>query len=774
MSVIQNNLLMTPEGYQISRSVRLRSSASAYFNRTPASAGNRTTWTLSGWVKRGIVGSGTYKQLFQAGSSTARDSFFFDVDAPDTLMWYGGAGYGAAYGVRSLAVFRDPAAWYHIVWSADTTQATAANRLKLYVNGVQQTLTTAVGSGFLPQNTSMYVNAATLTTIGSNAGASEYFDGYLTEVNFIDGQALTPSSFGETDAVTGVWKPKKYTGTYGTNGFYLNFSDNSAATAAAIGKDSSGNGNNWTPNNISVTAGVTYDSMLDVPTMWADGGNGRGNYCVMNPLTRPVGAGGAFSVAQGNLQCAMSYIGPDSTIAMSSGKWYWEVQPTGGTAAYNPRIGIVPSNHGTYSGCSVGDSSGTYGYTAATGNKGSGGTYSAYGATYTDNDIIGVALDMDSGTLTFYKNGASQGTAYTGLTGEFFASAGSGGTGGGLTLQWNFGQRPFTYTPPTGFKALNTQNLPDATIKKGSSAMNTVLVTGTGSNQSITGYGFAPDFVWLKKRSAIEDHKLFDTVRGAINRLASNTTGAETTDNDLYGFTADGFDGSLDAAATYAAWGWKKGATQGFDIVTYTGDGIAGRTVAHSLGVKPAMMLIKKRIGDSSSNWMAWHQALTTSLGYLNLANSFDTSRYSWALNSTQPTSSNITVGSDSNVNANTHTYVAYLFAEVAGFSKFGSFTGNGSTDGPFIFAGFKPRFVMVKRTDSTSDWYMWDTARDTYDVMSATLLADTSGAETSTASIDTLSNGFKCRSSTVVNASGGTYIYAAFATNPFKNSLAS
>jgi hypothetical protein len=189
----------------------------------------------------------------------------------------------------------------------------------------------------------------------------------------------------------------------------------------------------------------------------------------LNPLTRPVGGGGAFTVGQGNLQTAMSYIGPDSTIAMSSGKWYWEVIPTGGTTSYNSRIGIVPSNHGTYTGTSVGDGSGTYGYEASSGQKGSGGTYASYGSSYTDADVIGVALDMDNGKLWFSKNGvwnasgdpaAGTNAAYTSITGEYFASVGTGGTGGGFTCHFNFGQRPFSYTPPSGFKSLNAFNLP--------------------------------------------------------------------------------------------------------------------------------------------------------------------------------------------------------------------------------------------------------------------------------------------------------------------------
>ena len=251
-------LLLGPEGYQISRSVRFRSSASATFTRTPSVDGNRKKWTWSAWVKRGSLGS--LGHLMSCTSQSGNDGIAAIYFSGDQLVTYYDTNTTNPAGAVGPAVYRDPSAWYHIVWAVD-----AANSIHyVYVNNVLVSTDTSK----YPVNYDYAMNrAGYVQNMGAQAwGPTNYFDGYLTEVNFIDGQALTPSSFGETDAVTGVWKPKKYTGTYGTNGFYLNFSDNSAATAAAIGKDSSGNGNNWTPNNISVTAGATYDSMLDVPT----------------------------------------------------------------------------------------------------------------------------------------------------------------------------------------------------------------------------------------------------------------------------------------------------------------------------------------------------------------------------------------------------------------------------------------------------------------------------------------------------------------------------
>ena len=206
---------------------------------------------------------------------------------------------GTGYTTQTTAVYRDPSSWYHVVYALDTTQATASNRVKMYINGVQ--ITSFSSSTYPTQNLDTYANSTVAhyhNVFGSSYLSTTYAcDQYLAEINFIDGQALTPSSFGKTNAVTGQWIPKKYGGTYGTNGFYLKFADASAATAAAIGKDSSGNGNNWTPNNISVTSGVTYDSMTDVPTLTSPT---VANYCTLNPLDTGT-TGGTNSITNGNL-----------------------------------------------------------------------------------------------------------------------------------------------------------------------------------------------------------------------------------------------------------------------------------------------------------------------------------------------------------------------------------------------------------------------------------------------------------------------------------------
>ena len=788
MSALNNSALLGAsgqQGYQISRSVRLRSSASAYFSRTQATPTNNKIWTWSGWVKKGLLTSDIY--LFAANNSTAPEFIKLSNSSSDAFEFAYWNGSAWAYQLRSTMVLRDPSAWYHIVVSVDTTQATASNRVRLYVNGVE--VTSFSISSYPSQNTNTKINSAVAARLGSGF-SSAYFDGYLTEINFIDGQALTPSSFGETNAVTGVWQPKKYAGTYGTNGFYLNFSDNSAATAATIGKDYSGNGNNWTPNNISVTAGVTYDSMLDVPTLWADGGNGRGNYATLNPLQ----AGNA--PADGNLKATTSgtaHRNTLGTIFFPASKFYYEIsvpsiqRVSAGMATPQLSLTAVAAGQAQFLGI-YGDATGSTIYSGAT-SLFSQGAIAA-------NDVYQFCVDPTTGNAWFGRNntfynssGATTGNPAAGtnptwsgvnLT-QYAPEAGVYDAGTGANA--NFGQRPFAYTPPTGFKALNTLNLPEPTILKGNQYFDATTYTGQNTSLSVTNSGsMQPDFVWIKKRNGATDHNLVDSVRGTDKNLISNSAAAESTVARLTSFDSGGFTlaGAFDntnlSGSTYVGWQWKEGATQGFDIVTYTGTGVA-RTVAHSLGVAPSMMIVKNRTTAVAGAWPVYHQAIgATNYLFLDLTDA--QSSVATPFNDTAPTSTVFSVDGGDRVNKSGNGIVAYLFAEVAGFSKFGSYTGNGSADGPFCFTGFLPRWVMIKRTDSTGDWYIWDTARNTFNLMTQVLFADLSAAESTYAApnpvIDVLSNGFKQRGTYPHNnASGGTYIYMAFAEHPFKNALA-
>jgi hypothetical protein len=810
MSLLANSNAIETGGYQISRSVRIRASATPYFDRTPASTSGNNTWTFSCWVKRGsdIGSTSTQESIMGAGDgggAPARyDAFGF---YNDTIQFF--TFNGSVASIYTTAVYRDPSAWYHLVCRYDDTQSTASNRVRIYVNGVLQTLNSPTypnqnyGSNF---NTT-YLQRIAANTVATNRG----IDGYLAEVIMVSGQSLDPSSFGETDANTGVWVAKKYVGTYGTNGFYLNFSDNSAATSTTIGKDYSGNGNNWTPNNISVTAGTTYDSMLDVPSGngYADGGNGRGNYCVLNPLQKMISGYSSYpTFSNGNLAIAANagtFQPAAATMGAAIGqKCYFEVTLTGQYASGYSRLGICNLEANTSKGW-VSDGT-TYG----------AGPVAI--SSWTTNDVLGIAIDNNAGAVWISKNGTWLNSAVLAdiingvttnavLTGiNYTASVDVQAHTSPTAWAANFGQRPFTYTPPTGFKALNTTNLPTPTIGATSTTqagkyMNAVLYTGTGSSNAQTGVGFQPDLVWIKSRSGATDHGWYDAVRGVQKQLESNTTTAETTETTgLTAFGSDGFTvGALaqlnTSSATYVAWNWKANGTgvsntagtitstvsanttSGFSIVTYTGTG-ANATVGHGLGVAPKMIIAKAR-GTPNSIARSWFVYQSTQGAgkfiYLDQTAAVQTGNTVWQ--GVEPTSTVFSLGTEPSVNFSAATYVAYCFSEVAGYSRFGSFTGNGSsTDGPMVFLGFRPRFVLIKRTDAVGNWRVWDTSRSTYNVAAATLLPNSSGVEltTSNENFDILSNGFKLRNSdSEQNANGGTYIYAAFAESPFKYSNA-
>ena len=787
-------------GYEISRSVRFSSSDSAFLSRTPGTAGNRKTWTWAGWVKRGLLnGSTTYQQLFSAGTGNPpRDVFFFDTDVDDTLCFFSAGGLFPTNTLifRTNAVFRDTSAWYHVTLTVDTTQATTSNRVKLYVNGVLQTFSTA---NYPTQNSDSLINNNTDHAIGRDEGQDvQYFDGYLADIHFIDGQALTPSSFGEFDT-NNVWQPKAFSGgSYGTNGFRLPFSDNS--TAAALGTDTSGNGNTWTVNNLSVTAGAGNDSLVDSPTNGSQvdtgvGGEVVGNYCTANPLDN-----GGYTLANGNLDVSTtsaSWKTVKSTIGVSSGKWYWEFSSTdaalGGSPYRAVDLGIAKSaaTLGNY----VGSDASGWCYQNYDGNKFNNGSGSSYGATWIAGDVIGVALDADNGTLVFYKNGVSQGTAFTGLTSGPYFPAVSLYTGSSVSGSFNFGQRLFAYTAPSGFKALCTTNLPTPTIADGSTVMDVKLYTGNGSTQTISGLNFSPDLVWIKQRSAVRSNWLTDTVRGNTKLLSSDQTAAEITETDcITAFNSDGFSLDADAgfnasAGTYVAWTWDAGsstvtntagsissqvranASAGFSIVTYTGNA-SNATVGHGLGVAPSLYIVKARTSSGFTDfWSVYHRSLgATAYIKLNSTDAQTTGSTIW--NSTAPTSTVFSVVSASIANENGVTYVAYCFAPVVGHSAMGSFTSGSS---PFVFTGFKPRFILAKGTGSGRIWNIYDSARDPYNAAGKILKAEDSGAEIdSPPRVDFLSNGFKVRSSSGAEPNvSDTYIYYAVAEHPFQHARA-
>ena len=1024
-------------GYEIERSLRFNSGDSAYLSRD-FSAGNRRTWTWSGWVKRSTV-DGSYMSVFGAGGSN-RDRIQFFNNQKLVVNF----NEGADGTVEVDQVFRDPSAWYHIVAAVDTTQATASNRVKIYVNGSQ---VTAFDTATYPsQNYETRLNNNIATYIGQSSDNNFYFDGYLADVHFIDGQALAASDFGEYDD-NNVWQPKAYSGTYGTNGFHLDFSDNSSN--AALGTDSSGNSNDWTVNNLTASefgavfldgdtsdltgtqynatyalanlfdsdktnriaaasdttivytpspaitadkfrfhyqldsdldgfalkvndvdytsslsngsnkqidinvqtltkveirtddsnqwlslyyieklfegAGAGTDSLIDTPTNYeAASGNNGGNYATLNPL-----ASGGVTLSNGNLDVSISTTDPRSavsTISASSGKWYAEFTCTSGGQMM---VGVVTDQYSPISGTTrahaVSSGGGSVAYHATTGNKRVDTVNSSYGATYGNGDLIGIALNLDDDEITFYKNGSSQGTITTksfagGYT--FFASNGGSTQTQGLSL--NFGQRPFAYTPPTGYVSLCTQNLPDPTIADGSTAMDAALYTGNSGTKTISGLNFSPDLTWIKARSEIRSHFLFDTVRGATDHLKTDSNESEqTTSNSLTTFNSDGF--ALGASAkvnnntiTYVAWTWDAGSSNttisagglnssaynqsvvwsngmtvtsgsitnssnafngdtgdfavadafstdivvdlgntldgvlevygssgathdvngqaklepnasgwhkvgtctsgttttytcagasnayaairairvagkilvdqgttpavsvptiastvranpsaGFSIVSYTGNATNNATIGHGLNAVPEFAIFKDR--DTTRGWAIYHKDVDPKVFDFTTSSAIQSQEQ---FNETTPTSSVFTLGSGGRTNQNGSDVIAYCWTSVEGYSAFGSYEGNGSNDGPFVYTGFKVAFLLRKSADSTRSWSIVDSARSTFNEVEDWLEPNTSSAEQGAGytDVDFLSNGFKIRTNgAVTNSSSTTYIYAAFAENPFQ-----
>ena len=338
--------------------------------------------------------------------------------------------------------------------------------------------------------------------------------------------------------------------------------------------------------------------------------------------------------------------------------------------------------------------------------------------------------------------------------------------------------------------------MPYTVIDKGSKYFNTITYTGTGASNARTGVGFQPDWVWIKGRSGATDHGLYDAVRGVQKQLESNTTTAETTETTgLTAFGTDGFTvGALaqlnTSSATYVAWNWlganttvsntagtitstvSANTTSGFSIVSYTGNGTSNATVGHGLGVTPKMIITRNRSNATATNWTVYHVSLSTN-NQITL-NQTDAQNLPSPLMVTTVGSSTYTLGSSRReINQSSDTYIAYCFAEVKGFSKFGSYTGNGSTDGTFIYTGFKPAFIMCKQTNASGEyWEMSDSTRGTYNLNTPISYANTSDVEELATRYDYLSNGFKCRQTNVgSNQSGSTYIYMCFASNPFVSS---
>lgn len=788
--------------HTIDQSLRFEDGDSAKLTRTPSSASNRATWTWSGWIKRGNLG--TNQQLF---CSTAGDyNLRFNTD--DTIIFEG------AFGTNtSAAVFRDVAAFYNIVAVHDTTESTSSDRFKLYVNGVQQTTSGAFPSG------DGIINNTVEHGIGGQASAN-FFDGYMAEVNFLDGIANDPTTLGLGEVKDGVWIPKTYSGSHGTNGFYLPFDDSSA-----IGDDESANTNDFTANNL-----VASDVVPDSPT---------NSFCTLNPLDI---SGTGLTYSEGNLKAertSSSFAQAYSSFSFDSGKWYAEFLLDTG----NSGVGVIAGTTNPGANRYMGQDSYTYGY-YSDGRKVNSASYTSYGDSYTkaadgSGDVVGVYIDADNGNIYFSKNGTVQNSgtaAFTGVTGPFrFAIASESNcfhianfgqddtfaglkTSGSAAASDSNGIGKFYDTIGlSDYLAPCTSNLPDPTIGPGQDTQaddhfDILLWTGNGSNagdqQEINGLSFTPDLVWTKGRSGDgsnpasgqQYHELHDSVRGAGKRVFSNEANAESDVQTLKSFDNDGFtvamgtgaqSGTNQITTTMVGWSWKAGGTAtsnsdgditssvsantdaGFSIISYTGAG-STTTFGHGLGVQPEMLFFKNR--DITKSWMVLGKPIQTT--YLTLdTTADDQSGYYLSGNTfdSRMTTSLITVdGSTTETNTNGEKYICYAFASIPGFSRVGSYLGNGSSDGVYVNVGFAVKFLIVKTVSSTNRWVMFDNTRSPTNPIEEKheLNPDDNAAEgtSGTDCFDFLSNGFKLRrGGNVFNTSGHTYFYYAVGENPSK-----
>jgi hypothetical protein len=771
---------------KIQRSLRFNKGDNAVLTRSPSSTTNSTKQTLSFWFKVCSLIDATNQGVLFAGGD---DGSYAYVQFWSNTFYFGNS--AGPYWNGSLRL-RDFSAWYHATIVIDTTQSTADDRQKFYLNGVQQSKGNA-GSNNPNQNDNYeyLTNSSWTYYIGKRAANDMNFDGYMAEINFVQGQALEPTQFGFTDPQTGIWMPKRYEGTYGTNGFYLDFSNNSST--AALGIDKSPNGNDWTTSNFSVSSGLGNDSFVDTPT---------NTFPTLNPNHAFLN-GSSSTAENGNLQWngqSNNQAGCPATMAFpTTGKWYWEIRLLSSNANFS--FGIVPA---TYSNTTnPANPTGSIGYAAYGSKIVSGSETSSWAASFDNSDDVGAALDMDNKKITFYKDNSAVGTIdlVSGYENVEYLAWIKGDTASQLIQgAINFGGNGFVYTPPTGFKALNSENLPPITpsIVRPQKHFKALLYTGNNSTNTVTGLEFEPDMIWIKSRGQNYANYLFDSLRtggsGQLVNMRTDSVAAEPADgtsiSDVFhgGFYLGGTSGINDAGSGtngIVAWCWKAGGAAavsntsgsitssvsanqegGFSIVKWTGTNGTG-TVGHGLGKAPKWIIIRRRNSDSS--WVVYHDKVgNTKRLTLDSVGSESSGSANW-FNNTSPTSTTFSVGADGGSNGSTDGYVAWCWSEIPGFSKFGSYKGNNNSDGTYIHLGFRPAWVMIKNREAGStEWYILDSSRDPDNPADKYLSASAIAQEQTYVFYDFLSEGFKLRNTGgAQNPDNQEIIYMAFAEQP-------
>jgi hypothetical protein len=847
MGVFQNNLMGAAAAaasaggagfytHQIANSCRFNRPNASKLSRALGTATANTKWTFSSWVKLSSFSTGTsdgrnifggtgstygLKLGFEGATANAQQLLFLDYPSNS-----GGPNAG---GVQTLVylkkVFRDPNAWYHIVVAQDTTQSTASDRIKFYVNGELQTEFENYTSGgsptpFYPSQNSATINDSAhsfLLGVGDADSVAASFDGYQAETYFIDGTAYAASDFGESK--NGVWIPKDASGlTFGNNGFYLKYESSSD-----LGNDSSGNNNDYTVSNISA-----HDQMLDTPTFNSDS-NG-GNYCTLNPLfPDPTLA----RITNGNLQWggsegggSVNDMGCMSTFAIppsDTNIYYFEarmkVGPSGGVnqaiGVNVPTVDLTSDRGGRPTAWCISNNADQRIYNGAN-------SYTTTGVSGSAGDIVGVEIDRANTTIKFYVNGTLRGTQTNlNTTTDLYPWVGTGGsTSSGLGWDMNFGQNGtfnglataqgetdatgygnFYYDEAGSGKALCTGNLPVAAEVDPAQTdddypqkvSNSVLYTGNGSSQSVTGVGFQPNFTWIKNRNDTQGHKLFDSTRGVTKMLNSSSNDAEATESGLSAFNSDGFSlggstvaGYNTSSNTYVAWNWKESADYGLDVVTYsgtlTGSGVVN--ISHSLGAIPECIWHMRRTGAggairhkdlTDANYIISNNDTMSGSSGTGWGKSAQGSKSGNGNMTALGTSSTFTTNYTGLLNENGNTYVTYVWRGIEGFSKFGSYVANGSsTDNAFVYLGFRPAIIITKGTRYGDGYNIHDNATSPFNLADTVLQPNTSSAELSNYNIDMLSNGFKVRDGDGdLGSNGVKYIYMAWAENPFKYATA-
>lgn len=757
--------------YKIQNSLRLRPSASpailhGWASTHAADTDNRRK-TFSFWVKRFGVG---VAHCLIAHSFDIQNYWAIYFDASNRLSLINAAAGATNLNKISSRVFRDSTAHMHVCVSVDCTLATAEDRYKIFVNNERITswATNTIPAVNVLCMSFLKPGGGTWVLALGNRNVNPFpLEGLMSDIHIIDGVALAPTDFAEYDD-NGVWIPKRYEGTFGTNGVHVNFSD--ASTLANLGLDSSGNGLNFSVSGPILTPGSgLFDHLTDTPS------NNFANLNNLQPGTGGLIPGGNNTSSIPNTNEIRGNVG------VTTGKWYWEVLPNNDGQGLH--VGTSPAEGLPISPYYPGSTSLSYGYNGSNGQKVTNGTYSAFGDTFTTNDVLSVALDMDNGSVWFAKNGVWQASgdpaanlnpAFTGISLSVPLTASIGRNNAAAVnpqANVNFGQRPFSYTPPSGFNTICTNNLPSAAIPDPSEHMDVVLGAGA-SIKALAEAVFPSSYLeWIKDRAGVNNHQLIDSVRGSTAVLQSNTTAAETT------YSAP--------AGSSVGWLWKNGgapvantdgsiasqvsvnADAGFSIVTYTGSG-ANATVGHGLAAVPKFIMVKGR--NTTANWAIYHYSVDVG-SYLLFTQAAATAGATvW--NSTAPTSSVFSVGSAPGTNGVGDSFVAYCFAEVPGYSKFGSYAGNALADGPFLYCGFKPKFILIKRTNvATTSWLILDAERDPVNPVSAWLYPDQNVVEAVSITADFTSVGVKLRATnttTNTTASGSQYLFMAFAEHPF------